>query len=103
MDELRNDRHKIVHRGAYQDPDLYRLELYSVLEEDVKVSGHKLPDHLKHLPESRVEITRETVINYKAEYSKFNARIFKLVTALVDALSEHFDKERLRVQRISRQ
>jgi hypothetical protein len=102
LDELRNARHEIVHRGGYQDPDLYRLELYSVLEEDVKASGQKLPDHLKHLPESRVDITREAVRNFKAKYSRFNARIFKLVIDFVDVLSEHFDEERLRVQRITR-
>mgnify|MGYP006894300680 CR=1 FL=1 len=68
LDQFRNACHEIVHRGFYQEPDLYRLELYSCLEETARTSGYNLPNHLSHVPEARIELTREFVRDRKAKY-----------------------------------
>lgn len=102
LGEFINARHDVVHRGYYQDPDLYRVELYSVLEKDIKESGNDMPEHLSYVPNARKEIIREFIGSRKAKYSRFNACIFQLVSDIFDVLSRHFDEERLRLKHITK-
>lgn len=101
IQKLEQARHTIVHRGSYQDDDLYRLELFSELEESYSRSGESLPLNLSFLPDTKLDITHEFIRNRKARYSRLNTQIFKLIFDVLTCLQCHFEKEKKRLKTIT--
>lgn len=101
LQKLEQARHTIVHRGSYQEDDLYRLELFSEIEESYRRSGESFPSNLSYLPDTKSDITREFIRNRKARYSRFNTQIFKLIFDVLTCLQSYFENEKQRLKIIT--
>ena len=100
LTSFRTSRNKIIHRGGYQEEDLYRLELYTELEESYRRAGEAIPPDLAFLPEAKREKIREVVRKRKAEFTRFNSSVFQLVSDVLDGLYGHFVEEERRLRPI---
>lgn len=101
LTEFEQARHAVIHRGGYQDEDLYRLELYSELENSYRRSGDDVPEEISFLPSARVQITQDLVMRRKSKYSRFNSRILELVADIFVILQDQFEKEKKRLRLIT--
>ena len=94
LTEFESARHNIIHHGGYHDDqDLYRLELYTEVEDSHARSGDDLPDDLRFVPAVQAELTREFIRNRKAQYRRFNDRVIDLVSDVLAALLDPFSVE----------
>ncbi len=91
--EFGEARNMVVHQGGFQEPDLYRLELFAELEEDFARSGEEIPARFAFVPDARQEMSRDLIRNRKRKYSRFNSAVFELLSLLFDQLLEVFEKE----------
>ena len=98
LTDFRDARHKIIHRGGYQEEDLYRLELYTELEESYRRAGQDMPPDMAFLPEAKREMIQELIRKQKALYTRFNDSVFQLIGDIFDCLYGHFVKEERRIQ-----
>jgi hypothetical protein len=98
LSEFEQARHIVIHRGTYQDDELYRLELFTELEDSYRKSGHDLPVDIAFVPEARVEMTRELIKKRKAQYARFNSRVLQLVSDVFAVLHERFEEEERRLR-----
>jgi hypothetical protein len=96
LSEFEQARHTIIHRGTYQDDELYSLELFTELEDSYRKSGDDLPVDIAFIPEARVEMTRELINKRKAQYTRFNSRVLQLVSDVFTVLHERFREEERR-------
>lgn len=103
LQDFRNARNKVIHRGGYQEGDLFRLELYTELEESYRRAGQDIPSDFIFLPEAKREMIRELIKKRKTQYTRFNAAVFQLVSDVLDSLYGHFIEEERRLRFISRQ
>lgn len=99
LESFRDARNTVIHRGGYREDDLYRLELYSVLEEEYYRADQDIPRELAFLPEAKREKIRDLVRKRKTQYTQFNYATFKLVAEVLDSLQEYFIKEESRLRR----
>ena len=93
LDQYRDARHAVIHHGRHQEEDLYRLELYSELEEDYRRMGQDIPLEFSFLPETKRELIRELIKKRKTQYSRFNSTAFQHISDILAALHEWFTKE----------
>lgn len=103
LTDFRDARHKVIHRGGYQEEDLYRLELYTELEESYRRVGQDIPDDFAFLQEAKREMIRELIKKQKTRYTRFNAAVFQLVSDVLDSLYGHFVEGERRLRLISRE
>jgi len=96
--EFEIERHVIIHRGGYQDKDLYHLELLTVVED----SYHKSDDegdreNIKYLREDKKHFEKDYIRVMKAKFSRFNSRVFHLLIEILSELFEIYNKEQNRL------
>lgn len=101
LTEFEQARHTVVHRGGYQDEDLYRLELYTELEDSYRRSGDDIPDDMRFVPDERMEMTQQFVRKRKAQYTRFNSRVFQLLSNVLEVLPNRFIEEQRRLYRLT--
>lgn len=91
-------RHEIIHRGTFQDEELERIEMITILEQESE--GESLDQALRNLPEVRKEWTRALISSRKRRYRRFNSTAFQAVSDLLDELSDQFDQENRRMAQL---
>jgi hypothetical protein len=92
------NRHSVVHGRHYQDPDLYRIELYTTLAVSYEASGQTLPSDLAFVPNLLKNAIKEFVVDKKREFGQFNSTIRQQILGLFDELLPIFEFEAKRLQ-----
>ena len=91
------ERHEIVHRNSYQDPQLRRLELFYMFDEDTWKDEPGKPS-FQGLSHMRSQLLKQVVAEKKKEFSDINESLFEKVDLLLLGLHEQYNKESLRLK-----